>query len=298
MAARRNHRRRRNRGLLGPLFRILFVLALVVALTFGVTVFFQIETVKVEGNVRYTPEDVISASGLQVGDNLYRFNKNHISTQILQSLPYIEGVSINRRPPSTIIITVSEWDAVAKVIPGVPGETGGDQTADADGSSSADASASGSSSGDSSSGEVPLEYTQIPWLISSGCKLLEPAPEGNPAVPITGITPVMARAGALVQVAPEEENKLNALKNLLGELEKRGELGNLRTIDLGDTEVVVTWMDRFEVHFALNADFEYKLRYLAASIQEVENLRGEGITGILDLTQENGPTVYSPFPQQ
>ena len=46
-SARNNRRRRRGRGRLGPLFKLLCVLAVVVALTMGATVFFQVETVVV-----------------------------------------------------------------------------------------------------------------------------------------------------------------------------------------------------------------------------------------------------------
>ena len=63
--ARYSHRsrtRRRNRGRFGPLFKLLCVVAVGVALTVGVTVFFRVEAVEVTGNQRYTDEEIIAAS--------------------------------------------------------------------------------------------------------------------------------------------------------------------------------------------------------------------------------------------
>lgn len=120
---RKNHSRtrRKNRGRFGPLFKLLCALAVVIALTIGATVFFQVETIAVTGNSRYTQQEVIDASGIQIGDNLYRMNKYQIGDQVLRQLPYVEKILIRRSLPSTIVITVSEWDAVAQILPPEPG---------------------------------------------------------------------------------------------------------------------------------------------------------------------------------
>lgn len=120
---RKNHSRtrRKNRGRFGPLFKLLCALAVVIALTIGATVFFQVETIAVTGNSRYTQQEVIDASGIQIGDNLYRMNKYQIGNQVLRQLPYVEKILIRRSLPSTIVIMVSEWDAVAQILPPEPG---------------------------------------------------------------------------------------------------------------------------------------------------------------------------------
>lgn len=112
---RHNRKRKRRRSRLGVLFKLLCLAALVAALTFGATVFFQVETIAVTGNSRYTQDEIIAASGVQVGDNLFRMNKKQISQEILHQLPYVESVSILRGLPSTITFQVTEWDAVAQV---------------------------------------------------------------------------------------------------------------------------------------------------------------------------------------
>ena len=83
----RGRKRRRNRGRFGPLFKLLCVAALLVALTAGATVFFRVEHIIVDGNARYTQEEVVAASGIQLGDNLYGLNKLKIDSGIRAALP-------------------------------------------------------------------------------------------------------------------------------------------------------------------------------------------------------------------
>ena len=45
------------------------------------------ETIAVSGNNRYTQEEIITASGVQIGDNLFRMNKGEIAQRIRESLP-------------------------------------------------------------------------------------------------------------------------------------------------------------------------------------------------------------------
>ena len=109
MASPRNKRKRkRGKWRLGPLFKLLCAGAVAVALTMGATVFFQVETVAVTGNSRYSQEEIIQATGIQTGDNLFRMNKFQIAHQVLQGLPYVEEITIRRSLPSTSVITVTE----------------------------------------------------------------------------------------------------------------------------------------------------------------------------------------------
>lgn len=91
------------------------------ALIFGATVFFQVETIAVSGNSRYTQQEIVDAVGIQTGDNLFRMNKFALIQQAEEQLPYLEKVVIRRSLPSTVVITVTEWEAVARV-PGGDGE--------------------------------------------------------------------------------------------------------------------------------------------------------------------------------
>ena len=117
MSSRSKRGRRRNRGRFSLLFKLLAGAALVAALTFGATVFFQVEHILIAGNSRYTAQEVEEASGIQLGDNLFRLNKGQISEDIRRKLPYVEELTIVRHLPSTIAIEIREWDAVASILP-------------------------------------------------------------------------------------------------------------------------------------------------------------------------------------
>ena len=120
MAARKPHKHRRGKGRLGKVIQLLFVLALLGAMTVGATVFFQVEQVVVTGNNRYTQEEIVAATGIQTGDNLFRMNKFAIQDHVLEEMPYLEDILIRRKLPSTI--TVAECRLGC---PGAGGNEGG-----------------------------------------------------------------------------------------------------------------------------------------------------------------------------
>lgn len=313
MASPRNKRKRkRGKGRLGPLFKLLCAGAVAVALTMGATVFFQVETVAVTGNSRYSQEEIIKATGIQTGDNLFRMNKYQIAHQVLQGLPYVEELTIRRALPSTIVITVKEWDAVARVeapgtsavvqtvpqAPAEPVQPDSSQAGDsADQSQAAgNQSAAGDIGGDSSSEDTQEDAkpaTQA-WLISVGGKLLEPAPADSTAISVTGITPLSPRAGEMLVLSQEEQPKLTALLALLQGLEDYDMLSDTASIALGDTHVELRYLDRFTVKLSLVGDMDYKLQALKAAVPEAEKKLGEQTTGTFDLTQESITAVYTP----
>ena len=305
MASPRNKRKRkRGKGRLGPLFKLLCAGAVAVALTMGATVFFQVETVAVTGNSRYSQEEIIKATGIQTGDNLFRMNKYQIAHQVLQGLPYVEELTIRRALPSTIVLTVKEWDAVARVeapgtsavvqtVPQAPAEpVQPDSSQAGDGADQSQAagnqSAAGDIGGDSSSEDTQEDAkpaTQA-WLISVGGKLLEPAPADSTAISVTGITPLSPRAGEMLVLSQEEQPKLTALLALLQGLEDYDMLADTASIALGDTHVELRYLDRFTVKLSLVGDMDYKLQALKAAVPEAEKKLGEQTTGTFDLTQE------------
>ena len=193
---RHNRKRKRGRRRFGLLFKLLCGAALVAAATLGATVFFQVET----------------ASGVQIGDNLFQMNKNQISQQILQRLPYVGEVSPQRGLPSTLTIQVTEISAAAQV------EVYRDDSAQAE-PAAADGSGDGgeadsSAQGDSSQAEgeeVPALAGQ-PWLISASGKLLEAAPEGSGVLSVTGLTVLAPQAGTMLAVPQEQQSRLATLK--------------------------------------------------------------------------------------
>ena len=270
----RSRTRKRNRGRFGPLFKLLCVLAVVVALTGGATVFFRVETVEVTGNQRYTQEEIIAASGIQMGDNLYALNKVSIDRKIRTRLPYVGELSINRALPSTIRIDVTEWEAVARVEAPSP-----EQAEELDG---------GKKDGE------PAALAQESWLISVRGKLLEQAPENSTAIAVTGLTAIAPQAGEMMKVPEGEATRLEALTALLGAMEDADLFREISRIQLEATRLIVRYADRFDVKMKLNADFGYNIRLMRAVREQMEEKYGPEAAGTIDLTQEKHEAVYSP----
>ena len=269
--ARKKQKSRRGRSRLGKVIQFLFVVALLGAMTVGATVFFQVEQVEVSGNARYTQEEIVACTGIKPGDNLFRMNKFAIQDHVKEEMPYIEEILIRRRLPSTITVAVTEWDAVAQVLPNenwVAPEV--------------------------EEGETAPVATEVSWLISVGGKLLEQAPAEDARMKITGLTALDARDGIQISVPEEESGRLLSVVALMDELERREMLADVPVMRVGSTSIVLEYLGRYDVKLPLEGDFSYKLESLLAAVADQEGKRGQDIVGTFDLTQKNYTVGYSP----
>ena len=276
MAARKAKKYRRSKGRLGKILLFLCVAAVLAAMTVGATVFFQVEQIEVSGNQRYTEAEIISVTGIQAGDNLFRMNKFAIQDHVKEEMPYIEDILIRRRLPSTITIAVQEWDAVAQILPN-PGWVAPEPEEVKEGE------------------EIVLPVaTDKTWLISVAGKVLEEAGAEDARLKISGLTGLDTREGVALVVPEEEGNRLNCVIALLGELENREMLGDVSAVKVGTTSVVMEYLGRYDVKLPMDGDFPYQLELLSAAVAEREGAMGGAVTGTFDLTQKNFPAVYSP----
>ena len=116
MARQRRHSRpSRRRGRFGGLYKVMSVLLIAAAVITACVVFFRVNAIQVEGNVRYTAQEVIDASGVKQGDNLIALPGGRVSAAIRAQLPYVEGVTLQRSYPDGLIIRVTERVASASV---------------------------------------------------------------------------------------------------------------------------------------------------------------------------------------
>ena len=110
---RRKRRRKRNRALY-------YILALIVILAAGAilstTVFFQIETITVEGTQRYTAQQLADYGGVQVGDNLFRINLDQIEQQAVEGCTTLDSIQVRRSLPNTLVFICQEAEAKYGVI--------------------------------------------------------------------------------------------------------------------------------------------------------------------------------------
>ena len=116
MARQRRHARsRRRRGRFSGLYKALSVMLVAAAVVLACVVFFRVNSVEVSGNVRYTAEEIIEASGIETGDNLVGLSRSRVSAAICTKLPYVENVNIKKVLPDGVVLRVSERVAAASV---------------------------------------------------------------------------------------------------------------------------------------------------------------------------------------
>ena len=250
MARRRSYQRKRRQGRFSFLYRILVFVAICGAIAVALALFFKVETITVTGNSRYTARQIIDAGGMQVGDNMFFLNKYKASEKITASLPYVETVRISRQLPDTLVVTVTECTAPAAI---------------------------------AQEGKL--------WLLSGDGKIVdEKTGDGKQYAVVKGLSLLEPQVGTDIQVPEEERASARLLLTLLGLLREKDMLSDVQSIDLSDTaEVVMRYLDRFDVTFRWDADFDYKLDYLLAVVERLEvNEKGS-----IDMTQE-GKASFIP----
>jgi len=106
---RRKSRKRRG----GRVFSFFLVLVMIGVIIASVTMFFQTNEIVVTGVSKYTEAEIMEASGIVMGDNLFAVNKFEVERRIKEQYPYVGAVEIRRRLPDTFLFTVTERVPVA-----------------------------------------------------------------------------------------------------------------------------------------------------------------------------------------
>ena len=73
-----------------------------------IAIFFQVNTITVEGNDFYTAEKIIESCGFKGMPNMFTVNDSAAEKMIMSENPYVNHVKITRNFPSELIITVNE----------------------------------------------------------------------------------------------------------------------------------------------------------------------------------------------
>lgn len=93
------------------IFIIVLFAALSVFAVLSVTVLFPIKTITVEGESKYSAEQIIIASKISVGNNILLISEKGISKSVSKQLPYIKSVRLQRDLTGNVIITVKPDEA-------------------------------------------------------------------------------------------------------------------------------------------------------------------------------------------
>jgi len=88
----------------------IFIMAIIlITLCFNLP-YFNISTIKVEGNKNVKVEEILNLSELKSGVNIFKFTVSKTKNNITRN-PYIRNVEISRKLPNTVMLSVSERNA-------------------------------------------------------------------------------------------------------------------------------------------------------------------------------------------
>lgn len=233
MARRKNSSRRRRRGRFGFLYKMLSVLAICAVIVVALTLFFKVNTIQVTGENRYSKQEIISASGIKTGDNLFLLNKFEMAQKILKKLPYIEKVRINRKLPDRMAIEIRECSTVFAI------EKGDTAWLISSGGKIVD------SRGLSDAKKIP---------VIDGCRLIAPS------------------VGTEMDLSTKRKSQRSSLLSLMSALQNAGVADQVSAIHLKSTsELVMDYTGRFSVKMPYNGDYPHLLKYLREVIKQLES---------------------------
>ncbi len=77
---------------------------------------FVLRNIEVSGNRYISEAEIVGAAKLQPGMRLMELDPNRVAERILKRIKYLEGVSVSRSLPSTLVIAVQERQPVAYLV--------------------------------------------------------------------------------------------------------------------------------------------------------------------------------------
>lgn len=247
------------------------VVAVVLALLFGMSLFFKVDKILISGEDKYDRAQIEKASGISYGENLLTLNEGRISANILEKLPYIKEVQVGKKLPGTVVIHISEMDITYAI-------------ADQNGGW---------------------------WLLSAEGRVVDscPAAEAEDHTRILGVclqTPTVGADAVAYEVPENEETaiatvyaseKLHMALMVIQNLEANGFVGTIAKVDTSDLGDVQIWYgSRFQVLLGDGSNLPKKLGALAQTVKQMDDYT----TGILDATFTTWPDGigHSDFPKE
>ena len=232
----------------------------------------------------YTEQQLIDATGIQVGDNLYGFSTKEKSDQLLAQMPYMDVAVVTRQAPGTVItrvqpaverfemeysgswLVLSEQLKVLRVEPAEP-----DNLVQLDALLPEGAA---TTPGSFLTLDAPSEPTALATAMPSGTATPENADEADTA-----------------QETPNE-----VLNELLGELDQYGLLDGTTVLTMQNmTELSFLYQGRVSVQLGTANNLDYKIRFAAYIILDTG---GDGLAssdrGTLDVSDQQTDGTIQP----
>lgn len=255
------------------LLQLGIIAAVVLALTFGMSIFFKVENVVVSGSEKYSPWTVRQASGIQEGDSLLSFSKTKMASNIRAKLPYVDDVRIHRVLPDTVHIEIVELD----VVYAVRDSGNGWWLITSEGTVI-----------EQVNGAVAGEYTNVTGfsienpIVGQNCVAKEitdmPTDENGMPVPIT----VFGR------------DRLAAALSILQFMEAESIIGAVTSVDVEDLgKIEIQYGQQYRVTLGDTTQLGYKISCMNQVVQELEDYE----SGVIDVSFTINPVqpIYTPY---
>ena len=255
------------------ILNLLIVGAVVLALIFGMSIFFKvdIDKVTISGANKYTEMQIRDASGIKDGDNLLSISEPRIASKLHDALPYVDDVRVGIKLPDTVKIEIEELDVVYSA----ESTDGSWWLIRSDGyvvekTNSADAE----------------QYTKL-----LGIRLQDPA-QGQQAV--AEQPKQEGEEGETVPVTVLASEQLSTALTIAQYLEDCGIIGGAKNIDVTDMGDLCLWYgDQYQVTLGNGLELSRKIRSMQAAIDQMDDYQ----SGVLDVSFTTWPNEvgYTPF---
>lgn len=248
------------------------VLAVVVALILGMSLFFKVETITVAGMEKYTAWDVRQASGISDGENLLGISKAKISDSILKNLPYVQTVRVGIKLPGTVHIEITEFP----VTYAIEDTEGGWWLIGSDGRVA-----------DKTTAAEATDATKI-----LGVRIVDPQ-LGSSAVAEEPEAQV-DEEGNEIPVTVYGRERLALALEIVKILEENGILGKMASVDVTDLGALTMW---YGVQYKVLLGDQSRLSYKIAAMTSAIGQFGSYDSGTLDVrfTVSAEEVILSPF---
>lgn len=283
------------------LLRLVTVVAVVLAVVLGMSIFFKVDNVRVSGCNKYSAWEVAEASGVEDGMNLMTISRAQISGSIIDKLPYVNKVRVGINLPDTVIIEITEVDAVYAI----EDAEGGWWLMNDEGRI-VDQTNNVSAENDTKILGVQIQLPQVgDQAVAKEAEL--------PTIPVmeepvedtaedtdeevteeTEVETTVPTVGATVAVGVTGADRLRTVLTVLQELSTNSISGMIDSVDVTSLTAIELWYDeRFQVNLGDTSQLEYKVSALKATIEQMESYE----SGHLDLSFTNWPDMvgYTPF---
>lgn len=260
--------------------QLVTVIAVVLALTVGLSVFFKVQHIYVSGAKVYSESAITEVCGISKGDNLLTFSHARAAALIQANRPYVREVRFGIKLPDTVNIIIEEDE----VVYAVKDDTGQWWLMN----SSGRVVTQGTSS-------TVANKTQI-----LGVNLDNPTPnehavamESAPAVTDT-TDPTGETVTQITPVTTTGAQRLDAALEILKALEANDIVGSAASVDVSRIDDIVLWYGtRYQVNLGDSTRLEYKIACMNSVIAQMSEYQ----SGVLDcsFTIWEKQVGYTPF---